>query len=62
MSTKRKKSVVTASSVKKVAKRARATVKQAPSRARRFIRSAPLGVVLGAAAIALVVAKLKHLV
>jgi len=62
MSTKQKKSAMAAGSVKKVARRARVTVKRAPGRARRFIRSAPLGVVLGAAAIALVVAKLKHLV
>jgi len=62
MSTKQKKSVVSAGSVKKVARRARVTVKRAPGRARRFLRTAPVGMILGAAAIALVVAKLKHLV
>jgi hypothetical protein len=62
MSTRQKKSGTSASSVKKVAKRARATVKQSPSRAKRFLRSAPVGVLLGIAAMAFVVAKLKHLV
>jgi 3-oxoacyl-(acyl-carrier-protein) synthase len=63
MSTRQqKKSGTSARSVKKVAKRARATAKQSPSRAKRFFKSAPMGVILGVAAMALVLAKLKHLV
>lgn len=56
-------------SVKKVAKsvgarpkHARASLKQAPGRVKRFLKSTPVRVVLGASALALVVAKLKHLV
>ena len=51
-------------SIKKVAKSAakKTSVKQAPGRAKRFLKSTPVRVALGAAAVALVVAKLKHLV
>jgi hypothetical protein len=58
MSTRQKKSVVSARPVKKVVKSA--AKKHMPSRVRRFLTSVPVGVTLGVAAIALVVAKLKH--
>lgn len=43
-------------------KHARATVQGLPSRAKKFVKSNPVRVLLGASAIGLVLAKLKHLV
>jgi len=43
-------------------KRARATVKSLSGRTNRLVRSNPLRVLLGAAALGFVFAKLKHLV
>ena len=68
MNSRAKKSRVVTKSDKKMAKKAspmtrshaRATAKGLPSRAKRLMRSNPLRVLLGAAATALVVAKLKQ--
>jgi hypothetical protein len=43
-------------------KHARAAVKQSGGRAKRILNSTPVRVLLGASAVALVLAKLKHLV
>ena len=68
MSAKAKRSRIAAKSDKKVAKKptsmtkshARAVQKGLPGLARRIVRSNPLRVLLGTAAAALVVAKLKQ--
>ena len=68
MSARAKKSRTTAKSDKKMARKpgpmtkshARAVVKGLPSRAKRFVRDNPLRVLLGTAATAFVVAKLKQ--
>jgi len=68
MSARAKKSRTTAKSDKKMARKpgpmtkshARAVVKGLPSRAKRFVRENPLRVLLGTAATAFVVAKLKQ--
>ncbi len=85
MSTKAKKSGISATSVKKGAKRAvrktesalvsvadripagrrkqaRKSSKRPQSRTERFLKSTPVRVLVGASAMAFVVAKLKHLV
>ena len=46
----------------RVVKHARATLKGLPSRTKKFVKSHPVRVLLGASAIGLVLAKLKHLV
>jgi hypothetical protein len=46
----------------RIVKRARITLKGLPSRTTKFVKSNPIRVLLGASAIGLVVAKLKHLV
>ena len=45
----------------RVVKHARATLKGLPGRTKKFVKSNPVGVLLGAAAIGLVLAKLKQL-
>ena len=68
MNSKAKKSRIAAKSDKKMAKKtgpmtkshARAILKGLPSRAKRFVRNNPLRVLLGTAATAFVVAKLKQ--
>jgi hypothetical protein len=68
MTSRTKKSKVAAKSNKKAARKpvsmtkshARATLKGIPGRAKRFLSNNPLRVLLGTAATALVVAKLKQ--
>ena len=68
MSAKAKKSRIAAKSDKKMARKpapmtkshARAMVKGLPARAKSFVRNNPLRVLLGTAATAFVVAKLKQ--
>jgi hypothetical protein len=60
MSARQKKSGISARSVKKVAKRAAKKTESAPGRAKRFLNSTPVRVLLGASAMAVVLAKLKQ--
>jgi hypothetical protein len=47
---------------RRAAKAARATLKGLPGRTKRFLTSNPVRVLLGATALGLVVAKLKHII
>ncbi|HXJ21182.1 MAG TPA: hypothetical protein VMT03_13200 [Polyangia bacterium] len=46
---------------KSVVKHASSTVKGVPGRAKRFVKSNPVRILLGASALGLVLAKLKHI-
>jgi hypothetical protein len=59
---KKTSAALTRTHARRASKAARATVKGLPGRTKRFITSNPVRVLLGATALGLVLAKLRHII